>query len=317
MKTPTHWQTKNILARLLYVPSCGYAAATWLRLKLAKPQHVSIPVICIGNLTAGGSGKTPVAISIAHLLKQKGKNPFFVSRGYGGKLQDVVVNPKEHRPDQVGDEPLLLAQTAPVVVNRQRYLAATKAINNGADIIIMDDGFQNPTLYKDISLLVIDGQFGLGNTYPIPAGPMREFLSEGRKRANGIILLGPDKNNVLSHFKGLPVFKGELTPMAPHLKHRNAIAFAGIGRPEKFYQSLKACHINLIKTVDFPDHHFYQRGELENIITEAKTLDADIFTTAKDMVKIPEDLKQYFQVLEITIKWQDQQSLQNFLLKSV
>ena len=313
MKTPNHWQDKNFLANLLYLPSCLYAFATWCRISFNKPQKVCAPVICVGNLTAGGSGKTPVAVSLAKLLKQKGKNPFFISRGYGGKLKDVIVDVKHHSSTEVGDEPLLLAREAPVVINPKRFEAAKKAVENGADIIIMDDGFQNPQLYKNKSLLVIDGAFGLGNTYPIPAGPMREFLSEGIKRADAIIMLGDDKTNILSKLKDLPVFYGTVTPVRPQTKRGKSVAFAGIGRPQKFYQSLEDCGVNVVKTFDFPDHHFYSEDELSNIINCAKSLDADIFTTSKDMVKIPVSLQSNFKVLEIEIKWQDEKAISKFI----
>ena len=210
MKTPKHWQTKNIIAYLLFLPSCLYALATWLRIKFVSPKKVKVPVICIGNLTAGGSGKTPVSVSIANILKKNGKKPHFVSRGYGGNLSDVNVDINVHSPFEVGDEPLLLVKEAPVIVNHKRYEGAQKAINNGADIIIMDDGFQNPSLYKDKSFLVIDGNVGLGNKFPIPAGPMREFLSLGKKRAQAVILLGEDKTGIIKEFDNLPVFYGDI-----------------------------------------------------------------------------------------------------------
>ena len=313
MRTPKHWQNMNFTAGALYLPSCLYALATKLRLKFHKPKKANVPVVCIGNLTAGGSGKTPVAISVAKILKQMGKAPFFVSRGYGGSLFDVVVDRNKHSPNDVGDEPLLLANEAPVVVNYKRFDGAVKAVANGADVIIMDDGFQNPGLYKDKSFLVIDGNVGMGNLCPIPAGPMREFLSDGLKRASAVILLGDDKTGILSKLGNLPVFRGSVVPAFPKEVKKQSIAFAGIGRPQKFYQSLKDCKVNVVKTIDFPDHHFYDRKELQSIIDEAQKLEADIFTTSKDMVKIPADMRNYFKVLEIEIKWQDETKLKNFL----
>ena len=313
MKTPKHWQNKNFLANLLYLPGCLYAFATWCRICLNKPQKVNIPVICVGNLTAGGSGKTPVAVSLARLLKQKGKNPFFISRGYGGKLKNVIVDRQHHSSTEVGDEPLLLAREAPVVINPKRFEAAKKAVENGADVIIMDDGFQNPQLYKNKSLLVIDGAFGLGNTYPIPAGPMREFLSEGIKRADAVVMLGKDQTNILSKFGNLPVFFGAIIPVKPQTKEEKTVAFAGIGRPQKFYQSLEECGINVVKTFDFPDHHFYSEDELNDIVNYAQKIGADIYTTSKDMVKIPVSLQSRFKVLEIEIKWQDEVAISKFI----
>lgn len=314
MKTPAHWQDKNIIAAALLPSGCLYALATWLRMRFGRPRKTGVPVICVGNLTAGGSGKTPVAISLARLLQQAGKKPFFVTRGYGGKLQHIMVDLGQHTPRQVGDEPLLLAAAAPTVVDKARFEGAEMAIQNGADMIIMDDGFQNPSLYKDKSLLVIDGAAGMGNLWPVPAGPMREFLSQGIKRADAVIILGEDKHNLLPKFNGLPVFKGDVVPVRPVCDRPHAIAFAGIGRPQKLYQSLEDCGVTLIKTKDFADHHFYSREELMRLIDEAKELNAALFTTSKDMVKIPADLRPNFNVLEIAVKWQDEAALKRFLL---
>lgn len=315
MFTPRHWKTKNLLSCILYPLGCLYGLATACRIKFVKPQKVAAKVICIGNLTAGGTGKTPVAISIARLLQTKNRRPFFVTRGYGGILQDIIVEPQNHNARQVGDEPLLLARQAPVVVNHQRYLGAKKAVANGADIIIMDDGFQNPLLYKDISLLVIDGTFGLGNEFCIPAGPLREYVSLGIKRSQAIIIIGEDRFNLRQRFSHLPVFQGVITPLTPSESSSNIIAFAGIGRPEKFYQSLQDCGLNVIKTIDFPDHHFYQEEELRQIITTAEQNKAVVYTTSKDFVKIPSHLQPNFKVLEISIKWDDAEALTKFLLQ--
>lgn len=313
MKTPKHWQTKNFLSLLLFLPSCLYALATKLRIKYITPKKVKVPVICIGNLTAGGSGKTPVSISIAHILKQAGKKPYFISRGYGGNLSDVEVDINLHSPMEVGDEPLLLVKEAPVIVNHDRYEGAQKAINEGADIIIMDDGFQNPSLHKDKSFLVIDGNIGLGNMFPIPAGPMREFYSQGKKRADAVIILGEDKTNIADKFSDLPIFYGDIIPQAPQTENKNIIAFAGIGRPQKFYDSLKNCGLNITKTFDFPDHYLYKSDDIKKIIKTAEDMGCEIFTTSKDFVKIPTLYKSKIKVLEITIKWQNEKKLKEFI----
>ena len=314
MKSPKFWQKKNFLSIVLYPLGLIYAKITTLRTKIVKPFKADIPVICVGNLTAGGNGKTPVAISLANIFKKAGKKPFFVTRGYGGKLQDIIVDETKHKAQDVGDEPLLLNKHANVIVNRQRDEAAKKAIKNGADVIIMDDGLQNPLLYKNKSLIVIDGAVGFGNEFPIPAGPLRELCKDGMNRAHAIIMLGEDKKNILNRFPYIPAFKGDVIPLKPEPQKDKAIAFAGIGRPQKFYQSLKECGINVIKTFDFPDHHFYTNSELQIIIKEANKLQAEIFTTSKDMVKIPAELQFHFKVLEIEIQWEDKKALQQFLL---
>lgn len=314
MKTPSYWNSNNLLSSCLSPFGSLYALATRLRLKFKKSQQASKPVICIGNLTAGGTGKTPVAVSIAKLLQTHGKKPFFVSRGYGGTLKSVMVDNKNHSAQQVGDEPLLLARQAPVIVDSERYNGACLAISNGAEIIIMDDGFQNPSLKKDLSFLVFDGNIGIGNGLCIPAGPLRENFKAGLKRAQAVIIIGEDKHDLASQVAGLPVFKASIQAVNPELSATNIIAFAGIGRPEKFYNSLKLLGCNIIKTFNFADHHYYTKNELDNLLHQSRYFNAELVTTAKDFVKIPADLQPNFKVLEIEIKWEDENSLSSFIL---
>lgn len=315
MYTPTHWKNINLLSILLCPLGWLYGLATTLRLAFHKPRKVSVPVICVGNLTAGGTGKTPVSIALAELLQKNGRRPFFVTRGYGGSLQDILVEPDRHNAAQTGDEPLLLARRAPVVVNHRRFDGAQKAVLLGADIIVMDDGFQNPALYKDLSFIVIDGEFGLGNGFCIPAGPLREFVSRGLKRAQAVIIVGPDKHNFAAGFK-IPVFHARIEPNRPLSKDNpRVIAFAGIGRPQKFYKSLADCGFEILKTFDFPDHHFYKEAELLELIAQAHSLKADIYTTSKDYVKIPAALRGSFKVLEITVVWDDPERLTKFVMQ--
>lgn len=317
MKTPAHWKSINLLSLILWPAGYLYNLATRLRIKFSMPLNASKTVICIGNLTAGGSGKTPVAVSVAEILQTAGLSPFFISRGYGGKLQDVIVNPQTHSAADVGDEPLILARQAPVCVNAKRFGAAQKAIENGADVIIMDDGFQNPGLVKDISFLVFDGSFGYGNGFGIPAGPMRENLKQGLKRADAIIIIGEDKHNLAARFSDKPVFQGFITPKQTSADDTPIIAFAGIGRPEKFYESMRTQGFRLIETIDFPDHHQYTEPELQAIIEKAAKNGAEIYTTSKDFVKIPAPLKQNFKVLEIEITWKDKKALSDFLINKI
>ncbi len=312
MKTPKYWQSNSFTSKILSPLGFLYGLMTQLRLKLKSPHKVSIPVVCIGNITAGGTGKTPVSISIAKLLATEMYHPFFVSRGYGGKLQDVIVNNKKHTAKDVGDEPLLLSKQAPVVVNANRYAAAQKAVEQGADIIIMDDGFQNPSLHKDLSFLVFDGNYGIGNGKIIPSGPLRETLENGTKRADAIIILGKDKHDLAKRC-GLPAFFGHTEAVQTTINNQDVVAFAGIGHPQKFYHTLKQQGFNVVKTIDFPDHHFYTRDELENIINEAKKLNAQIYTTSKDFVKIPPLYSQDINVLEVAVVWDNPEELISFI----
>ena len=315
MKTPTHWKSVGFISILLWPLGCIYGMITALRLFLKKSHQVEATVICVGNLTAGGTGKTPVAVSLAKMLQKHGQNPFFVSRGYGGKLKDIQVNLNHHSAIEVGDEPLILARQAPVIINPNRYLGALMAAQEGANYIIMDDGFQNPSLKKDKSILVIDGNIGFGNEMCIPAGPLREFKSLGLKRAHAIAIIGEDKHKLADKFTSLPVFKGKIKAVSPSPLTYDVIAFAGIGRPDKFYQSLTECGFNVIATKDFPDHHFYSEKELEELIFLSKKHKAPLYTTAKDFVKIPPHLQGKFKVLEIEIEWENPAELLNFLFK--
>ncbi len=317
MKTPSHWQNKNLLSYALLPLGFLYARATALRLKYKKSRAVNIPVICIGNLTAGGTGKTPTAIAIADIIQNLGKKPFFVSRGYGGNISGVIVDNRKHTPKQVGDEPLLLSQKAGVSINADRFAAAQKAIDNGAEVIIMDDGFQNPGLKKDLSFLVFDGGSGIGNAFPLPAGPLRENFAEGIKRADAAIIIGEDRNDLHSKLKNIPVFEANICAKSAENIDKPVIAFAGIGRPQKFYDSLYAENVNVIQTVDFPDHHFYSENELQNLLDMAQQKNADLITTSKDWVKIPPRLQPHFKVLEIYVAWKNPQALTDFIQKKL
>jgi len=316
MKTPAFWSKRNPTAALLLPLGYLYGLATRLNIALHSGKKLNIPVICIGNLTAGGTGKTPTAVSIAKLLQQRKLNPFFISRGYGGSMHNLLVDTDRHTPQEVGDEPLLLARQAPVIVNPDRYQGALTAVKHGAEMIIMDDGFQNPQLRKDLSFLVFDGGFGYGNGWCIPAGPLRESLSSGLKRADAVMIIGNDDHNLSPKFN-LPVFHGKIVPVTPNVKTKKVIAFAGIGRPEKFYRSLRELNFDIIENIDFPDHHQYSEQELLALINKAREKSCTLMTTAKDMVKIPPTLRHHFNVLEIEVKWAEETKLTDFICQKL
>ncbi len=316
MKTPKYWQSNSLTSKILSPIGKIYGLVTQLRLHFHQPKKVNVPVICVGNITAGGTGKTPVAISVAKMLIGAMYHPIFVSRGYGGKLQNVLVNNKKHTAQDVGDEPLLLAEQAPVVINADRYAAAELAIKEGADVVIMDDGFQNPTLSKDLSFLVFDGQYGIGNGKIIPAGPLRETFANGIKRADALIILGKDKHNLTTR-SALPIFYGHTEPVQTTIENANVLAFAGIGHPQKFYHTLQQQGFNVMETIDFPDHHFYNKTELENILRRAKELNAEVYTTGKDFVKIPTLYHKSINVLEIAVVWDEPEKLLEFIRKKI
>lgn len=309
MKTPKFWQEPNWISMLLTPLGELYALATKLRLRFKKSKHVDIPVICIGNLTAGGTGKTPTAISLAVMLQSAGIYPNFLSRGYHGTLQNTQVDCTHHTPQQVGDEPLLLARIAPTFINADRYQGALMAQANQAECILMDDGFQNPTLYKDLSLLVIDGSAGFGNTKCIPAGPLREHITDGLKRAHAVLIIN-DEQNIAATFP-LPCFKGKIVPSKLQLNNNRVVAFAGIGRPEKFFDMLKGKGISVDKKAVFPDHYDYTRFDIESLLSEAGTL--PLVTTTKDAVKVPRDMQNRLVVVSGQFVFDEPATVQNML----
>ena len=308
MKTPKYWETHNLISFLLTPAGWLYGAATAMRLKFKKSFSAPVPVICVGNLTAGGVGKTPVSMALAEILIKLGKKPFFISRGYGGKLSGVIVNPSKHSAKEVGDEPLILASVAPTVVCHDRAKAAEIAVDHGADVLIMDDGFQNPSLKKDVSLLVFSGQIGILNGKILPAGPLRERFSAGIKRADAAIFIGEDQTGLLSCLD-MPVLKVLIKEEIPANKNTDVVAFAGIGYPAKFYASLEKCGLHVVNAYDFPDHHFYKKDELKAIIKKAEKKGVPAYTTQKDFVKIPPSMQNNFQVLKIKAEFENKTNL--------
>jgi len=267
MKQPKFWNTKNVASYTLKPLSWLYGAGASVRQVTTKPYHAKIPVVCVGNIVVGGAGKTPVVISLAEYFKKKKKKVHILSRGYGGKLDGVKVDLKKHTAKDVGDEPLLLAKVAPTWIYADRAKGAQAIEKTGADLILMDDGFQNSSLHKDLSLIVFDGEYGIGNGAVMPAGPLREPLQKGLKRADGVVIVGKSS---LSFQNGTPVMKASITPTSTSLKGKKVIAFAGIGRPEKFFDTLKGIGAKIIKSYSFADHHPFTDKEIKKMIDELK-----------------------------------------------
>jgi len=318
MRTPEFWSDETTplstaLSTLLAPLGWAYGFAGRLRAGLTNPHHCEVPVICIGNLVAGGAGKTPVAMDIGRRLTANGQRPHFLSRGYGGILPGPVeVDPARHDARQIGDEALLLARIAPTWVSRDRVAGAIAAVNSGAGIVIMDDGFQNPTLAKDLSLLVVDGAYGFGNGKLLPAGPLREPIKAGLARADGVIVIGPDIKDI-ARLVGdqVPLLKARLVPHpdAEALKGKDVLAFAGIGRPEKFFKSLEDAGCRLIARDSFADHHPYSRSEIDDLLAKAGAAGAIAVTTTKDVVRLAPDQRGKVTVFEVDLAWEDEAML--------
>jgi len=299
MKTPHFWQHKGIVPCLLKPFGFIYGAATALRLKIKQPYKCGAKVICIGNITAGGVGKTPVAIAFAEAYIAAGKKVFFLTRGYKSELKNILVDLNQHTPKETGDEARLLATYAPTIISPKREDGAKLAVKLGAEVIIMDDGFQNPGLYKDESYLVFDGAFGLGNGMLIPAGPLRETLAAGKKRATAAIIMGKDQTGLSSRLN-MPVFYGKLQPKeVSNLKGKRVFAFAGIGRPEKFYQTLHELGLEIAGTADFADHYAYTKADIAALKKQASDTFATLITTEKDYVKLLPQWREDITVLKV------------------
>ncbi len=276
------------------------------------PFRAGVPVICVGNLTVGGTGKTPVAIAIARALIARGRRPFILSRGYGGRMRGPVVVMPEHTAIDVGDEPLLLAAAAPVVVSRDRREGAQLAVERGADVIVMDDGHQNFSLAKDLSLVVVDAEQKFGNRHILPAGPLREFVGQGLQRADAVVVIG-DGNLELNGFSG-PIFRAHMAHVdVPELKGRRVVGFAGIGRPEKFFRSLQVFGAEVVATKRFADHHVYSLSEIARLKSTARSENALLVTTEKDFVRMTDVEREGIAVLPVRAAIDNPEALERLL----
>ena len=314
MRTPRFWQQKNWLSNLLLPASFLYGLGAMLDRRLTPPQRAALPVLSIGNVTAGGAGKTPVTMALIPLLQSLGQQPHIISRGYGGSATAAHrVLPSDDW-QQVGDEPLLLANAAPTWVATKRMNAACAAQAAGANMVVADDAHQHHAIAKDVSLLVIDGHYGIGNGRLLPAGPLREPFAAALARADAVVMIGEDRHG-LSPKINKPIFTASLAPQGDTawLNRAKLLAFAGLARPQKFYDTLISLGANIIGYQDFADHHPYTRSEIESLIAAAKIQGAILITTAKDAVKIPTDLRSQIRVLEVAIQWKNEAALRQWL----
>jgi len=298
--------------------SWAFAAAARARWAMVKPMRVAVPVVCVGSLVVGGAGKTPTALAIAKRLSGQGHTPHFLTRGYRGHLKGLVrVDPVQHTALEVGDEPLLLAKAAPTWVSRDRRISAQTAIKDGATVLLMDDGFQNLGLEKDVSIIVIDAGFGHGNGRLLPAGPLRESPTIGLARAHAVVMVDDQAATAGAvETGGLPVLNARLAPIqesTDRLGGARVIGFCGIGRPEKFFQTLSELGCTVVCTHGFPDHHPYTHGELERLRADALTTGARLVTTAKDLARIPSRIAEGLEVLEVNMQFADPAALDAIL----
>ena len=290
-RAPEFWWRRHSMAGLALAP-LGAIYGSVSRRRMAKPgESVGIPVICVGNLVLGGAGKTPTAIEVARVCRELGYNPGFLSRGYRGvERGPLVVTRPVHTARDTGDEALLLSRYAPTVVSADRFAGAKLLAGLGLDVIVMDDGFQNPSLVKDFAILVVDGGHGTGNGRVFPAGPLRAPLAAQMRRAHAVLVLGEGSGGDcvrIAARAGLPILRGHAEPVRRRgLRRRPYLAFAGIADPGKFYASLEKAGAVVGHRMDFPDHHLFTDAECDQILAEARQRDLVPITTEKDRVRL-------------------------------
>lgn len=314
MRTPDHWQTVNATSTALLPFSFLYKLGFALEKKFTKKQRAPLPVISVGNITAGGAGKTPTCIALAQLLQQMGEVPHIITRGYGGqKLRAHRVDPTRDSAAKVGDEPLLLAKYAPTWVGAERIASARAAKEAGATILLADDALQHHALHHDLSILVVDLVSGFGNGRLIPAGPLRQTLDSAYEGPTIAVAIGNDDPRQLIPQLSVhgEVWRGALKPARElgKLATGSWLAFAGIAHPQKFYTTLREAGVNVVETKDFPDHHPYHRDQIDKLTMRATSLGARLVTTEKDAVRVPEEWKVELEKFPVALEFQELDSL--------
>lgn len=324
-RTPSFWYPKSqedekplsvsLLRPLSWLYACGFK----IHQSMSKTRKADITILCVGNLSAGGTGKTPTCISLMTLLRDSGiaKTPHFLMRGYGGgERGPLLVDPEKHSAWDVGDESLILAQRAPTIISADRIAGAKLAQQNGADIVIMDDGLQNPGIHKDFKLIVINGEMGFGNGLVMPAGPLREPLKAGLKKADAFLIIGDDRTNVKSSLPSeTPVFTAHLEAGKDGLppKGEKLLAFAGLGYPQKFFGFLsQELGYDVVETVAFADHCPYERSDVLDLRAKAKDHGATLITTEKDFMRLPIGYKEDIMTLPVSMQFDEAKALQSF-----
>lgn len=309
LPTPEFWYSdpKDTVAFLLRPLGWLYALAGRVRRAVAKPVAASVPVICVGNLTVGGTGKTPLALAVGEKLAARGLKVAFLSRGYGaGDIKGaMIVDPRQDSASDVGDEPLLLSRQAMTVVSPRRPAGVRLAVSRGAQVVVMDDGFQNPSLKQDLCLVVVDAQKGFGNGCVVPAGPLREPIEDGLQRATALVLMGRGNAEVPTT---KPILRADLVPLegeAERLAGKPLVAFAGIGHPQKFFDTLESCGARVKAMKGFADHHVFSDLDIDGLRNTARLQGATLITTEKDWVRLPAAVRAEVDVLRVAARLDD------------
>ena len=327
MREPAFWhRPSSWKAHLLRPLASLYGAIAASRLR-RKGVEARIPVLCVGNYHGGGAGKTPTVLALTRILRELGETPVVLSRGYGGRLRGpVMVQPSRHSAADVGDEPLMLASHVSVAVARDRVDGVALATSQGASVILMDDGFQNPAIVKDASLIVIDSDRGIGNGYVIPAGPLRAPLASQLDRTDALIVVGRGtaSNAIAARIAAQPnkpVLSAHIAPdpaCVARLAGQRVLAFAGIGDPGRFFRTLRAAGIDVVREQIFPDHHPFSDGDLDALIADAGQEGLTLVTTEKDLARLRHhgELPAWADQIvafQVTLEFDDGATLRKFL----
>jgi tetraacyldisaccharide 4'-kinase len=310
---PRSRQAAPVLRLLLTPAAMAYAWAGKRRIEQAEPYDPQIPVVCIGNLTLGGAGKTPVTAHVRTLLSARGFRAASLSRGYGGsEAGPLCIDPGAHTVAQVGDEPLMLAQSGETWISRDRAAGAKAMREAGVAAIVLDDGHQNPSVAKSLSLVVIDATDPFGNRHVFPKGPLREPIAVGLARAQAVILMGDGEVPAQLGVFNKPILRARLAPReaAPQGRH---VAFAGIGRPERFFDALRAQGVELADAIPYPDHHMFTTGDIRYLDALAAKRDAMLITTEKDLMRLPAEVRARVRVAPVAAVFEDPAALDALL----
>ena len=319
LKTPKFWTEKNLISCALLPLSLIYFLAFCVIKFFTKTVKISKPVICVGNVIAGGSGKTPTAIALGKILHEMSAEFAYLSRGYMSDGSTFLLLRKDdnNKASQVGDEPMLLVETAPTFVARDRLFGAKKIDQiNKVKMIVLDDGMQNDALYRDYTILVVDGKIGFGNDFLIPAGPMRETLSMGLKKTDLVVVIGDADEKLLRKFTGKKIARAKIFPTnLEKFKNKKQVAFCGLAYPQKFFSLLKDHGVETVETIGFPDHYLYQDRDLESLCKIAEAKNASLVTTKKDWMKFPKNFQDKIPYLNIELEFEDKNLIKSELKK--
>jgi tetraacyldisaccharide 4'-kinase len=330
MREPGFWHRPSSWKSHLLRPLAVLYGAVAARRLRRSGLDVGIPVFCVGNYHVGGAGKTPTVLALAKLLRELDERPVVLSRGYGGKLRGpVMVDPARHRAAAVGDEPLMMAQDVPVAVSRDRVEGVVLAKSQLASVILMDDGFQNPSVAKDCSLIVIDGERGLGNGRVLPAGPLRAPLKPQLARTDGLVVVGDGAAGsevaAAVSARGGRVFAAHLQPdeeSVAALRGKRLLAFAGIGDPARFFRTLRASGLEVALERAFADHHVFSESDLDALLADARRDQLTLVTTEKDLARLrggaePPAFGSEIAGFAVTLEFADAAGLRKFLAEAL